>query len=68
MHDIIRTELASHGGGHATLLKADINLRQHISVFQPLPSALHALEMRVRDAFDPRHILNPNRTLPAIAS
>ena len=68
LHDIIRTELASHGGGHATLLKADINLRQHISVFQPLPSALHALEVRVRDAFDPRHILNPNRTLPAIAS
>jgi len=66
LHQIIRSQIAFHGGGHATLFKADISLRSTLSVFQPLPAALHALEMRVRNAFDPCQILNPMRTQPSI--
>jgi glycolate oxidase FAD binding subunit len=30
-------------------------------VFEPQPAALAALSRRVKDAFDPAHILNPGR-------
>jgi len=47
--------------GHATLLKASPGLRRAIAVFEPQPAPLAALSRRVKDAFDPAHILNPGR-------
>jgi glycolate oxidase FAD binding subunit len=47
--------------GHATLLKAPVAVRAVTSVFQPQPAAVAALAARVREAFDPRGILNPGR-------
>jgi glycolate oxidase FAD binding subunit len=35
-------------------------------VFEPQPPALTALSRRVKDAFDPRHILNPGRMVEGI--
>jgi glycolate oxidase FAD binding subunit len=50
-----------HGTGHATLIKGSAALRRAVPVFEPQPPALAALAARVKDSFDPRHILNPGR-------
>jgi glycolate oxidase FAD binding subunit len=49
------------GTGHATLIKGSAALRRAVPVFEPQPPALAALAARVKDSFDPRHILNPGR-------
>ena len=49
------------GTGHATLIKASAALRRAVAVFEPPPAALAALSHRVKEAFDPAHILNPGR-------
>jgi len=49
------------GSGHATLVKGSPALRRAVPVFEPQPAPLAALSRRVKDAFDPRHILNPGR-------
>jgi glycolate dehydrogenase FAD-binding subunit len=49
------------GSGHATLIKASPALRRAVRVFEPPPASLAALSRRVKDAFDPKHILNPGR-------
>ena len=52
---------AAVGPGHATLVRAPEALRASIDVFHPQAAALAALAARVKDAFDPQHILNPGR-------
>jgi glycolate oxidase FAD binding subunit len=47
--------------GHGTLVKASPALRRAVEVFEPQPPGLAALSRRVKEAFDPRHILNPGR-------
>lgn len=49
------------GGGHATLVRATPAARTALPVFQPEPAALAALTRRVKEAFDPKRILNPGR-------
>jgi glycolate oxidase FAD binding subunit len=51
----------AQAGGHATLVRADAGLRGAEAVFQPQDPALAALTARVKESFDPRHILNPGR-------
>ena len=48
-------------GGHATLVRAEADLRARVPVFQPQPAPLAALTARIKDGFDPRHVLNPGR-------
>jgi glycolate oxidase FAD binding subunit len=57
---IIRGALAPHGG-HATLIRGDAELRGRIDVFQPQAEPLARLSARVKESFDPEHILNPGR-------
>ena len=52
---------SSFAAGHATLIRAPEATRAAVDVFQPQAAALAALSGRVKDAFDPRHILNPGR-------
>jgi glycolate oxidase FAD binding subunit len=47
--------------GYATLIRASATTRQSVAVFQPEPSALAALSRRVKEAFDPKNVLNPGR-------
>jgi glycolate oxidase FAD binding subunit len=49
------------GQGHATLVRGSPGLRAAVPVFEPQPGPLAALSRRVKDGFDPRHILNPGR-------
>lgn len=58
-HKIIRQALAAHGGGHATLMRGDDELRQNIPVFEPLSKPLAQLNKRIQEAFDPYGLLNP---------
>ena len=48
-------------GGHATLIRAPVDVRRSVHVFQPQPEALAALSSRVKQQFDPRRVLNPGR-------
>jgi len=47
--------------GHATLIRASDAIRASVPVYQPQPEALTALTKRVKESFDPKHILNPGR-------
>jgi glycolate oxidase FAD binding subunit len=62
--EIIRAAIRGadgHGTGHATLIKGSPALRLAVPVFEPQPPPLAALAARVKESFDPRHILNPGR-------
>jgi len=48
----LRSEVAAVGG-HAILWRAEAALRRRVPTFHPLPTALGALEERVRSQFDP---------------
>lgn len=48
-------------GGHATIIRADVDIRATTDVFHPQPSALAALARRMKEAFDPRFILERGR-------
>ena len=48
-------------GGHATLVRGSPGLRAAAAGFEPQPGPLAALSRRVKEGFDPRHILNPGR-------
>jgi len=52
---------AAMQGGHATLVVAPEPVREVVDVFQPVPSALAALEARVKQNFDPLGLFNPGR-------
>ena len=48
-------------GGHATLIRAAEEVRARVEVFQPQPDILAALTRRVKESFDPAHILERGR-------
>ncbi len=54
------------GTGHASLIRGSVGLRRAVPVFEPQPAALAALSRRVKDGFDPRHILNPGRMVEGV--
>ena len=56
----IRRVTAIHGG-HATLIRAEPEVRAAVEVFQPLSPALERLTRGLKGAFDPAGILNPGR-------
>jgi glycolate oxidase FAD binding subunit len=56
----IRRVIATHGG-HATLIRADAEVRAAVDVFQPLEAGVEAISRRLKAAFDPAGILNPGR-------
>jgi len=49
---------AQRAGGHATLFRGG---DRNGEVFHPLQPSIAALHRRLKDAFDPKHILNPGR-------
>jgi glycolate oxidase FAD binding subunit len=61
---IIRSAIGSTpeaAGGHATLIRAAETTRATVPVYQPQPEPLAALTRRVKESFDPKHVLNPGR-------
>jgi glycolate oxidase FAD binding subunit len=58
---LIRQAIAQYGGGHATLVRAPLETRASVPVFEPQPPALAGLSRRLKEAFDPYGILEPRR-------
>ena len=56
----IRTTLKAFGG-HATLVRAAVETRASIDVFEPLSEGAMRLTRGIKAAFDPSGILNPGR-------
>jgi glycolate oxidase FAD binding subunit len=61
----IRRVMAVHGG-HATLMRADPQVRASVEVFQPAEAAVARINTRLKAAFDPAGILNPGRMYAAL--
>ncbi len=59
-HKTVRRALQA-SGGDATLVRASGEVRAAVPAFQPQPAVLVALTARIKDAFDPKGILNPGR-------
>jgi glycolate oxidase FAD binding subunit len=58
--DRLRTTTARLGG-HATLMRADEEVRARLDVFEPEPPVRASLTRMVKAAFDPHRLLNPGR-------
>jgi len=54
-------EAIAKSGGHATLIRAPLEMRAATEVFQPQDSGAAGLTKRIKQSFDPRRILNPGR-------
>jgi glycolate oxidase FAD binding subunit len=61
---VVRAAVA--GQGHATLVRGSPGMRAAVPVFEPQPGPLAALSRRVKQGFDPRHILNPGRMVEGV--
>jgi glycolate oxidase FAD binding subunit len=59
----VRRVIAAHGG-HATLIRAEPEVRAGVEVFQPLEAGPEKLSRKLKAAFDPAGILNPGRMYP----
>jgi glycolate oxidase FAD binding subunit len=53
-------------GGHATLVRAEADVRNRVPVFEPQAGALRELTARVKEGFDPKGILNPGRMVEGV--
>ena len=53
-------------GGHATLFQSSDKAKSNSPVFQPLSKPLLDIARRVKDGFDPNHVLNPGRMYKGI--
>lgn len=62
----VRAAVTAAGGGHATLIRAPLELRAAVPVFQPQDAATAALTRRVKEGFDPLGILNPGRMVAGL--
>ena len=61
--DDIRRVVATLGG-HATLVRAETQVRRTVDVFPPLEAGVRQLGRGLKAAFDPLGILNPGRMYP----
>lgn len=59
--ELLRALVKRHGGGHATLVRANPAERAATPVFEPQAPAHAALSARLKSEFDPKGILNPGR-------
>ncbi len=54
-------EAIAKSGGHATLIRAPVDIRASSEVFQPQEAGAAGLTKRLKESFDPRRVLNPGR-------
>ena len=59
-HKGVRGALSGNGG-HATLIKASAEVRAAVPVFQEQDPGVAQLTRNLKDAFDPKRVLNPGR-------
>ncbi len=54
-------EAVNATGGHATLIRAEDDIRAGVEVFHPQDPVLAGVTARLKNSFDPENILNPGR-------
>ena len=59
--DIVRGAVASHGGGHATLIRGSRDVRRSVAVFHPERAAIAALTEKIAASIDPDGVFNCGR-------
>jgi glycolate oxidase FAD binding subunit len=64
-HNDVRTAIQSVGG-HATLIRAALDVRRKVPVFHPQPEVLAQLAVRVKKSFDPKGVLCPGRMVEGV--
>ena len=64
-HEKIRNAVGSVGG-HATLVRAETDVRSRVAVFEPQAGPLGDLTRRVKEGFDPNGVLNPGRMVEGV--
>jgi glycolate oxidase FAD binding subunit len=64
-HEGVRAAVNS-GGGHATLIRADTEVRAQVPVFQPQDKPVADLSRRIKEALDPHLIFNPGRMVEGL--
>lgn len=57
---VVRRACRAHAA-HASLIRAPVEVRSTVAVFEPEPPALAALTRRIKASFDPLNVLNPGR-------
>ena len=62
-HAIVRGALPE---GHATLIRAALDIRAAVPIFQPQPAAVAELARRVKQGMDPKGVLNPGRMVAGL--
>jgi len=58
-------QAAIRAGGHATLVRAPLSLRNAVGSFPPLAAGVAALCQQIKSMFDPKDVLNPGRMTTA---
>lgn len=53
-------------GGHATLIRANADLRAAVPVFHPQSAPVAGITRRIKAGFDPRGLFNPGRMYPGV--
>jgi glycolate oxidase FAD binding subunit len=53
-------------GAQAMLFRGSADLRARLDVFEPQEQSLAGLTKRVKEAFDPKGVLNPGRMWPQV--
>jgi len=61
--DSLRNSVA-HAGGHATLFRKGEDVAATQAIFQPLTPGLLRIHRKLKQAFDPKGILNPGKLYP----
>ena len=61
-------QIALAADGRAVLVRAPVDIRNRISVFQSEDAALARINAKIRANFDPAAILNPGRMMSSMAS
>lgn len=64
---LVRAQVRA-AGGHATLIRAPGDVRDHVDVFHPPEPGLAALTSRIKSAFDPSDLFNRGRLARAVVS
>lgn len=59
-------QAATELDGHATLFRHSRLTTEHQAPFQPLSSGLLRIHKNLKQAFDPKHILNPGKLYPEL--
>ncbi|TAL80500.1 MAG: FAD-binding protein [Beijerinckiaceae bacterium] len=60
------SEAGGEQGGHATLVRAPVEIRSCVDVFEPLAEPLMRISAGIKASFDPDRIINPGRMYAGI--